>query len=287
MGVTSLVKSNTGSLALLTSNSFAGGVFINDSGSVIITNDSALGAGSGAVTLNGGTLQINGGVTNSRAFSMPAASYVGVGSGLTARFNGAISGAGDLSKIGTGTLTLAGNNTYSANTFVKAGTLVLDSGGVIRTPAANWVSIGQNGSDNGTLTLQGTAAFYDANDFNVGDLDASVGTLNIGGSATLGANQFYVGSANDSGATAVGTVNQTGGSVTQTNTGVGFFCLGGRNSATAGGVGTYNISGGTLTAGAGIRVGSYGTGTLNQSGGTIYARGGINIARHGGFLRHQ
>jgi len=87
-GVTSLVKSNTGSLSLLTSNSFTGGVFINDSGSVIIANDSALGASSGAVTLNGGTLQINGGLTNNRAFSMPTASSIGVAPNVTASLGG-------------------------------------------------------------------------------------------------------------------------------------------------------------------------------------------------------
>ena len=43
-GLESLVKSNTGSLTLLTSNSFTGGFSINDAGSVVITNDFSLGA---------------------------------------------------------------------------------------------------------------------------------------------------------------------------------------------------------------------------------------------------
>src|SRR5439155_23934259 len=93
-GVTSLVKSNSGSLTLLTSNSFSGGVSINDSGSLVITNDSALGASSGAVALNGGTLQMNGPVTNTRAISMPVASTVGVAANVTASLGGVISGGG-------------------------------------------------------------------------------------------------------------------------------------------------------------------------------------------------
>ena len=92
-GVTSLVKSNSGSLTLLMSNSFTGGVFINDAGSLIITNDSALGASSDAVTLNGSTLQINGGVTNRRAISMPVTATIGVATNVTASLGGVISGA--------------------------------------------------------------------------------------------------------------------------------------------------------------------------------------------------
>ena len=119
-GVTSLVKSNTGSLTLLTSNSFAGGVFINDSGSLIITNDSALGASSGAVTLNGGTLQINGGVTNSRAIPMPVTSTIGVGAGATARLGGVISGVSSLNKTDLGTLVLARAETCTGDLFPHA-----------------------------------------------------------------------------------------------------------------------------------------------------------------------
>jgi len=93
--------------------------------------------------------------------------------------------------------------------------------------------------------------------------------------------QFFVGSANAAGSTASGTVNQTGGTLTETNPGVGFFCIGGR--ASTNGVGIYNISGGTLNAAAGIRVGSTGVGTMTVSGtAVVNANGGFNTARIGG-----
>lgn len=278
-GVTSLVKSNTGSLSLLTSNSFTGGVFINDSGSLIITNDSALGASSGAVTLNGGTLQINGPVTSSRAISMPVASTIGVATNSIASLGGVISGAGaSFNKSDNGTLILTARETFTGNLFIHGGTVVIDSGGSLTN--GSFEDVGQNGTDAATLTLRGTGSLLTTSDFNVGDLDSSVGTLNVSNSATLTANAFFVGSANAAGSTASGTVNQAGGTVTEISTAIGAFAIGGRNSAS--GVGVYNLSGGTLTANSGIRVGGTGAGTLNQSGGTINALGGMNIARIAG-----
>lgn len=278
LGVTSLVVSNTGSVTLLTSNKFTGGVTLAG-GSLIITNDSALGAGSGSITLNGGALQMNGGVTNSRLVNMPVAATIGVGSGATARFAGVINGAGALNKTDVGTLVLATNETFTGNVFAHAGTLVLDAGGKINN-GGNYSSIGQSGTDNAILTLKGTATFTNTGDFNLGDLDSSSGTLNIQDTAALTVNQFFIGSANAGGSTASGTVNQTGGTIVESSTAIGAFAIGGRTSAS--GVGTYNMSGGTLTANSGIRVGGTGVGTLNQSGGTINALGGINIARIAG-----
>ena len=194
-GITSLVKSNTGSLALLTSNSFSGGVFINDSGSVIINSDSSLGASSGAVTLNGGTLQIIGGVTNTRAISMPTASFIGVAPSVTASLGGTISGGGaNLNKSDGGTLILTARETITGNLFVHGGTVIIDSGGSITN--GSFDSIGLSGTDNGTLTLRGTGSLSTTSDFNVGDIDSSAGTLNVQNTATLTMNAFFVGSAN-------------------------------------------------------------------------------------------
>lgn len=280
IGSTSLVKSNTGSLTLSTSNSYTGGTYVYG-GSLVVNNDSALGATSGLVTLSGGDLSYSGNSTNNvRPISLPVASSIGVASGATARLGGVISGAGTLRKVDAGTMILTASNTYAGSTFVKGGTLVLESGAVMTSPAGMWDSIGQDGSDNGTMTLKGTAIVKAAADFNVGDIDAAVGTLNIQDTAVLGANSIFIASANNAGSTAVGTVNQTGGSVFQTNNAVGTFAVGGRLSAS--GVGIYNQSGGTVTATAGIRVGGAGTGTYNLNGGTLIAMGGINVARLAG-----
>lgn len=277
-GVTSLVISNTGSVSLLTSNSFTGGVTVSG-GTLIITNDSALGASAGSVTLNGGSLQINGSLTNSRALPMPVAGNLGVATNVTAGLGGVISGAAaTFNKVDNGTLILTAHETFTGKLFLHGGFTIFDTGGTLTN--GNYWDVGQNTTDAATLTLRGTSALATTSDFNVGDIDSSSGTLNVSGSASLTVNAFYIGSANAAGSTASGIVNQSGGTLTEVSTAVGTFCIGGRTSASA--VGVYNMSGGTLTANAGIRVGSTGAGTLNQSGGTINAIGGINIARIAG-----
>ena len=278
-GPTSLALSGSGTLALLTSNSFSGGVNIANA-SLIINNDSALGVPAGPVTLNGGTLQFNGSTTNLvRPFSMPVLATIGVSTNNIVRLGGGISGAGpSFNKTDNGTLVLAGRETFTGNMFLHGGFTVIDTGGSFTN--ANYDDVGQNTTDAATLTLQGTGSLLTTGDFNLGDLDSSIGTLNVTGSATLTVNTLYVGSANATGSTASGTVNQSGGTITEVSTAVGAFSIGGRTSTS--GVGVYNMSGGTVTANAGIRVGGTGIGTLNQSGGTINALQGINIARIAG-----
>jgi len=278
-GVTSLVKSNTGSLTLLTSNSYSGGTFINDNGVLVINADSALGASSGGITLNGATLQINGGLTNSRAIAMPTASSIGVAASTTASLGGVISGGGaNFHKVDNGTLILTAKETFTGNLFIANGTVVIDSGGSITNGSFDDVGVDTN--DNAALILRGTGALSTTSDFNVGDIGSSAGTLYVSNSATLTANQFFVGSANLAGSTANGVVNQGGGTINQVSTAVGAFAIGGRASVS--GVGVYNMNGGTLNAGAGIRVGGTGAGTLNINGGQVNASQGINIARIAG-----
>ncbi len=197
-------------------------------------------------------------------------------------FPGVISGAGGVTKIGSGNLTLTGANTYSANTFVRSGTVVVDTGGSITN--LTYDDIGQTSGDNATLNLQGSGVFSTMSDFNVGDVANSTGTVNISGTATLTANALYVGSANAAGSTAIGTINQTNGTVTTLSPNDGVFVIAGRNSVSALGVGNYNLYGGTLNvANAGNTwVGGYGTGALNVSGGSVTLSGFVSIGRFAG-----
>jgi autotransporter-associated beta strand protein len=61
--------------------------------------------------------------------------FGGSGAG-TVTLNGAISGAGSLTKVGPGKLVLTGNNTYSGATTLSSGTLKLDNMMAIVTPTA-------------------------------------------------------------------------------------------------------------------------------------------------------
>lgn len=240
----------------------------NYSGSTVLSNGAVgIGANQSFANLSG----------NSAVAASAGAPTLTVNNTLNTTFAGSLSGALGLSKIGTSQFTLAGSNSFTGNLFVKAGGITLDSGYL---GLSAFASIGQTGTDDGTMTVKGTAAVINNNDLNVADIGASVGTLNIQDTASLTVNAFFVGSANGAGSTASGTVNQTGGTVTQLSTAVGAFSIGGRVETTSvGGVGVYNLSGGVLNAALGFRVGSAGPGTFNQSGGIVNANGDVNIAR--------
>jgi len=199
-------------------------------------------------------------------------------------FPGVISGAGGLTKIGPGTFTLTADNTYSANTFVKAGTMVVDMGGIITNTAFD--DVGQTTNDNATLTLQGGSSFTTTSDFNAGDVANSIGTVNVTGSSTLTANAMYVGSANAAASTATGTINQTNGTVTTLGGGDGVFVVAGRNAGSSLGVGNYNLYGGTLNVndGGNAWIGGYGTGALNVSGGSATLSGFVSVGRFSGGI---
>jgi autotransporter-associated beta strand protein len=305
VGLGGILKSNTGSLTLLTSNSFTGGVSINDGGSVIITNDFSLGASSGLVTLNGSTLQVNGNTTNNvRPFSVPATSSIGVATNVVARFGGAVTGAGGLTKTDNGTLLLAGTNGITGALTVSQGTL--NTVGTNVLPAV--VTVGNTGGVNAVLKVSGGS--FQANKYvdqftsslvagsvagAAGDIVVSSGTLSVGEQFGLGAglggyggltisggslitgSYIVVGFNNDSavfnlsGGTCVVTTNcmtiAAGGTG---SIGVANFSAGSYISTN----GTTGYSGGR----GGIFVGEAGNGTLNVSGtASVIASGQVNL----------
>ena len=138
-GVTTLYGANTyGPSAGSVGTTLSGG------GTLQVGNNSALGAGDLSVTASS-TLQagING---------LNVGNNVAIGSGVTATVDnngnnltlgGGITGSGALVKIGNGTLTLNGNNTYSGNTTINAGALTITSPNSV----ANTPTIFLNGGD--------------------------------------------------------------------------------------------------------------------------------------------
>jgi fibronectin-binding autotransporter adhesin len=261
-GIAYLTKNNTSSLTLLTSNSFTGGLAIN-AGTVIITNDFSLGANASVVTLNGGTLQVNGNtINNARTFSVPATSSIGVATNVTAQFGGAITGGGGLIKTDNGTLVLAGTNSIRGPLTVNQGTLTTLGTNVLATVPI----IGNAAGFNGVLNIAGGS--FQANT-NTGS--ASISSLVIGGvagaagdvvmsSGTLTVNrQLAVGSAD------YGAFSQSGG----TTTIGGFIACGG----TADG-GIFNQSGGTIGMnGSSVTIGYSAIstfGVMNLSGNAVF-----------------
>jgi autotransporter-associated beta strand protein len=174
-------------------NSYAGGTTI--SGGTLQIN-SFLALGSGSLSVGAGTLRFNSSLSSSDSFSITnAASTIDTQSN-NATLSGIISGAGALSKIGNGTLTLSGTNTYSGGTSVNTGTLIL----------GNSTAMGTDGVSVGSSAI-----------LNVNGYAPTVTSLTGAGSITLGAGTLTAGSSNAT-STFSGIISGTG-SLIKTGTG--------------------------------------------------------------------
>ena len=161
-----LSKSGDGTLVLGGTNTYGGGTTLSG-GTLTIHSDAALGATSGGITINPGAGNSSTLMAGTNAISLDANRTVTLSSGTlavnsgvhTLTISGEISGAGALTKAGSGIAILSANNTYTGQTSISAGTLQLGNGG-----AAGSLSPSSALSNNGVLIfnrsnsiLQGTA----------------------------------------------------------------------------------------------------------------------------------
>ena len=122
-GPTSLIKTGTGTWVLTAANSYSGGTAING-GILEIASDTNLGAPTGPLNLDSGTLATTASFTSGRTTTLNSGGGTfDVAPATTLTLSGAIRGVGALTKADTGTLVLTGNNSYSGITNVAAGTL--------------------------------------------------------------------------------------------------------------------------------------------------------------------
>ncbi len=203
----------------------------------------------GNITLTGtaGTLTVTGAPPN--ILSLGTSAIFNTGS-RTLLLSAPLAGPSDLTKSGSGTLTLSGSNTYSGGTFSSAGTLSLgsdsiSSGGVITSGPLGTGSLTVSAAT--TLSASGGARAVD----NPITLNAN---MTIGGSAAL---NFRAGNWTLNGGNRTVTVNNTadtalagsladdGAARTFTKAGTGRLILSGTNS---GFLGPITVSAGTLQA---------------------------------------
>jgi autotransporter-associated beta strand protein/T5SS/PEP-CTERM-associated repeat protein len=198
-----LTKSGVGTLTLTGSSSYSGGTNF-DGGTVVLGSADALGA-SGTLSFDGGVMRYSGANTTdySDRFSTAGNQAFAVDTaGQDVSFATGLSGAGSsLEKLGGGTLTLTGANTYDAGTTVTAGTLRIGNGGTTGSLVGDIANAGAvvfdrsddstfAGAISGTGTLaklgDGTLTLSGANTF-TGLATIQSGTLSIGGGGTTGA----------------------------------------------------------------------------------------------------
>jgi fibronectin-binding autotransporter adhesin len=155
-------------------------------------------------------------------------------------FGGVISGTGGLTKIGIGTLTLTGNNTYTGPTFIQAGTLRAGANDV--TPVLS------------TMTIAASATF------DVNSKIETIGALAGTGHVTLGNGSLTTGG-NNADTTFSGVISGNSVPSNLFKRGNGTFTLLGNNTHS-----TTVLTAGTLVAG---NAGALGRSTSDLYGGTL------------------
>jgi fibronectin-binding autotransporter adhesin len=192
-----LVKRGAGALTLSGASTYTGGTRI-DAGTLRLSTDENLGAAGGTLTFNGGTaaLQYLSGFTSTRPLTLNAAGGRIDTNGNDSTLAGVISGPGRLTRLGAGTLTLSGNNTYSGGTTVSAGALAGNTASIRGTITNNGAVVFDQGtagtyasviSGTGTVVKQGAGTLtLSGNNTYSGGTAINAGTLRVGSNANLG-----------------------------------------------------------------------------------------------------
>jgi outer membrane autotransporter protein len=191
IGAGGIVKIGAGTIVLTAANSYAGGAVIK-AGTLAVSADANLGAASGGLAFDGGTLENRAAFTTGRAITLDSGGgTLRTTADLTA--SGVISGAGALTKTGSGTLTLTGANSYTGGTTIGAGTLQLGDGGTSGSILGDVVNNGVLAIDrSNTLTLDGAISGSGALQQNGTGTTILAGASTYGGATSINAGTLVV-----------------------------------------------------------------------------------------------
>ncbi|WP_119015154.1 fibronectin-binding autotransporter adhesin ShdA [Salmonella enterica] len=259
-GTGSLVKIGTGELTLNGDNDYSGGTTIDDG---VLIADNADSLGSGDID-NSGVLQVGEG-----------------------ELKNTLSGTGSLVKIGTGELTLNGDNDYSGGTTISDGTLIAASVNALGSGDIDNSGVLQVGEGELKNTLFGSGSLVKTGTGELtlsGDNTYSGGTTISGGTLIAASvNALGSGDIDNSGVLKVGEgelKNTLSGSGSLVKTGTGELTLSGDNNTYSGDT---TIADGTLIA---ANVNALGSGNIDNSSTLMLDANGAfklaNITTHSG-----
>jgi autotransporter-associated beta strand protein len=270
-GAGMLVKAGAGRLTLGGTNANFAGRFAITGGTLGFDPAGSLSAQTAVSLATSGTFDLSD--TTQTIGSLDGTGAVLLGSGTlntgalntSTSFDGVISGTGSITKIGTGTMTIGGANTYSGPTTIAAGTVTFAGAGSLSGQTA------VNVLNGATLNVNGTTQ--------------TVGSLAGAGSVLLGTGALTVGG--DNSATVFSGVVSGAGSLTKAGTGA--MALAGANTFTgattvAGGTLRFDV-GGSLSGATAVSVLGGATLDLNDTAQTIGSLAGIgNVLLGSGAL---
>jgi fibronectin-binding autotransporter adhesin len=190
-GTGNLTKNGTSTLVLAGDNTYSGAVTVN-SGQIQLNDGNALQNSTVSIGIaNGITFQTGvgaftlGGLSGARGLALmdlnsnAVTLLVGNNNG-NSTYSGQLNGNGNLTKIGNGILTLTGSSTFTGDTRIASGTLLLS--GILGINALHYSTLDMNENDNGTLAF-----------FNFSSSDAIIGGLKGSRPLTIHKSNFYVG----------------------------------------------------------------------------------------------
>ena len=186
------------------------------------------------------------------------------------------SSGGTLTKFGSGTMTLSGNNSYWGGTTITSGVVAVTAGGAIDHGGAD-VTIGQSAGDSGTLNVTGGSVsnFLGYLGYNAG----SVGTATVSSGTWATSGDLFVGLSGTGTLTIIGGLVTVGGALSTGpygtiaigNGGTTGVLLGGTGNVVNNGAIVFNRSDASTYSGI-----ISGTGGLTKQGADLLTLAGAN-----------
>lgn len=297
-GPGSLAIADAVSLSLSGSNSYADTVLWGS----FLTVSSDANLGSGTILMgNLGSLEVTATTNIDNTVNSETASFQVIKATASFTLSGSVIGVGHIEKLGSGTLTLSGTNSYAA-TKVSAGALSiasdsnLGSGAVTLAAGATLQVTGATTIDNNVI-LSGSATYNSGVATTLsgvisgsGDLTKTgAGTLTLSGTSTYsGATTVSAGKVMVTGTIASATTVQTGGTLGGTGTAAAVTVQSGGTLAPGASPGVFNTGNLSLASGAtfAAELGGATSGQFDQAAvtGTVALGGAtLNLSLFGGY----